>query len=238
MLKASTLAILTVLAMGSRAEATVIIPGSAAAQGAASGVGLSGEYRKAANGSTNFTIASTLTAMNATPVSGTFTATSLSYNGGDMSTITSFLGSDGSSYTGRAAAAGDLSDAILKLSGYLYVAAPGTYTFTLQHDDSAQLTIGNQTIISRDCCGTDSNDASFSVAGYYALSTIYSNSTYNGGTGGATFSLAENGATLTSANLVKVVVPEPPSLALLGMAVGGFVFLRTRRGRGPLGSEN
>lgn len=238
MLKASTLAILTVLAMGSRAEATVIIPGSAAAQGAASGVGLSGEYRKAANGSTNFTIASTLTAMNATPVSGTFTAKSLSYNGGDMSTITSFLGSDGSSYTGRAAAVGDLSEAILELSGYLYVAAPGTYTFTLQHDDSAQLTIGNQTIISRDCCGTDSNDVSFSVAGYYALSTIYSNSTYNGGTGGANFSLSENGATLTSDNLVKTVIPEPASLAVLGMAVGGFALLRTVRGRGPSGSKD
>ena len=235
MFKVSTVAILTVLAMGSRAEATVIIDASAAVQGSAGNAGLSGQYRKAANGSTNFTIANTLTAMNATPVSGTFTAKSLSYNGSDMSTITSFLGSDGSSYTGRAAATGDLSDAILTLSGYLYVAAPGTYTFALQHDDSAQLTIGNQTIISRDCCGTDSNNVSFSVSGYYALSTIYSNSTYNGGTGGANFSLSENGATLTSANLVQVVVPEPASLALLGTAVGSFALLRMKRGRNILG---
>lgn len=225
------LAVATIIASAPGAYAT-IISGSAAQQGVAGPAGLSGSYYKAGAGATNFAISNTLADETGANLAGTFRATSLNYSGSDASSITSFLGSDAGSYKGRVAASYDMSDGILDMSGYLYVASAGTYTFALTHDDSAQLTIGGQTLISANCCGTDSAQVTFSSAGYYATDVVYSNTYYGGGTGGATFSLTENGNVLTSANLFTSV-PEPASLALLGVALAGTAIIARRRRTAP-----
>lgn len=215
------------LSVVSSANASVVIGSNSAVQGQATATGLAGTYYRVASGSTNFTIADTLAALGKASVTGTFKSTAINYAGGDGSSITSFLGSDGASYIGRPAAAGDLSDAIIDLSGYLYVAGPSTISFALSHDDSAQLKIANQTIVSANCCGTDVTSVTFGGSGYYAVDLIYSNTMYNGGTGGASFSLTENGSVLTAANLAQSV-PEPASLALVGIALAGLAAVRRR----------
>lgn len=227
-----TLLIAVSLLTVATAAQAVVIDKSSAIQGHAIGSGLVGTYYKAASGSTDFTIGNTLSTMQSTPVAGHFTATSLNYAGGDQSSITSFLGSDGASYVGRAAAANDLSDAILDLSGYLYVAAPSTISFALSHDDSAQLSIGNQVVLSKDCCGTDTVSVKFAKSGYYALDLIYSNTIYNNGVGGASVSLTQNGNVLTAANLAQSV-PEPATWAVLGLALVGLGMVGRRKASQP-----
>ena len=219
-------------ALCTQAHATTINAG-AAVNGTAGPAGLSGTFYDVAWGRTGYDIADTLTSMRSATPLGTFTATQVYYSGGDSSTVTSFLGSDGGSYRGRTAAAYDLSDGIFNLMGYLYVSAAGTNTFQVYHDDSAQLTIGGQTIISANCCGLDQASVTFQAPGYYALNLVYAN-TYASGSGGATLALGENGALIPTSNLVQSVrpvssVPEPASAAVFGIGLAGMGTLLRRR---------
>ncbi len=220
------------LSVASAAHASPItISASQAVQGRPGASGLIGTYYKAAPGSTAFDIEDTLKQLQAAHPAGTFTSTSINYGGNDGSTIISFLGADSASYTGRKPAASDLSDAIIDLSGYLFVPTASTISFALSHDDSAQLKIGNRVIVSAGCCGTDTAAVSFEKSGYYAIDLIYSNTIYGGGVGGASVALTENGVVLTSAALVQSV-PEPASLTLLGGAVATLLAgLRVTRRR-------
>ena len=213
------LAALTLAAVSGQAHALTPVSGDAAVQGVVGPAGLSGTYYSVPAGSTNFTIADTLTVLGAATPTGTFTATQLGYSGTDSSAVTDFLGSDAASYVGRAPAAFDLADAILTLSGYLYVGAPGTDTFDITHDDSAQVAVGGQTILSGDCCSTDTVSVAFGAAGYYAFDVVYANTYF--GSGRAALAIAENGSVLTADSLVQSV-PEPAGLALFGMGLAGM----------------
>ena len=218
-------------ALSGDAQADTIVSSSAAANGLVGPAGLSGAYFNVAEGSTNYDIADTLAAMANATATGTFTATNLSYSSSDSGTVTSFLGADAASYRGRTPGAYDMSDAIFNLAGYLYVSAPGTDTFSFSHDDSAQLSIAGQTVITANCCGTDTASVTFQSAGYYAIDAVYSN-TYYGGVGNASMTLGENGSVLTAGNLVQSV-PEPASLALFGAGLAALCFARRRTATAP-----
>jgi hypothetical protein len=73
----------------------------------------------------------------------------------------------------------------LTLSGYIAIDTPGTYSFSLGHDDAASLSIGFEPIANAGCCGVSGPyQVSFSAAGLYSIAL-----TFTEVTGGSYFDL-------------------------------------------------
>ena len=215
------------LCIATTARADIIVPASSAVVGTAGAPGLVGTFYHEGTGTTGYSVAQTIALMNSSTATGTFVSSSVNYNGSDSSTITAFLGADGSSYRGPTPKAFDLSDAILNLKGYFFVPTAETVQFSLNHDDAAQFSIGSQVLFSSSI-GKDTANASFTAPGYYAVNLIYANTNYYN-VGGATVDLMANNATVTAANFAQTVVPEPSTIALIGALLGGIVLMRLRR---------
>jgi hypothetical protein len=201
----------------SLASATTVIDAAAAIQAGPGASGLTGTYWHVPAWTTNYNVADTLAARDSAAATGTFTSSSLAYYGGDGSSIVDFLGADGSSYAGSNT---DLGDGILEFKGFIWINAPRTINFGLNHDDAAQLSIGNQVLISQGCCGYQAEDAVFSQAGMYAIDLVYAN-TYYYGFGGAIVELSADGQMLRD-NLYQNV-PEPGSAALMLIGALGLL---------------
>ena len=214
----------SILAMAcGTASATTVIAADQAIQAGPGASGLAGTFWHVPAFTTGYSIDATLAARDTNAATGTFTSSATGYYGSDGSSITDFLGSDGASYTGTVT---DVSDGIFEFKGFIYVAAPGTINFGLNHDDAAQLTIGNQILISQNCCGYQAEDAVFSQAGMYAIDLVYAN-TYYYGVGGAVVELSANGQVMRD-GLFKDV-PEPGSASLMLIGALGLLGAAARR---------
>jgi hypothetical protein len=81
------------------------------------------------------------------PPDGTFKATSFVYLGNDLTTVGTWLGSDGATYSGIAS---NLDDGAFRMSGFINVPAPGIVNLGVNTDDGARITIGGVDIVAND----------------------------------------------------------------------------------------
>ena len=171
-----------------------------------------------------FASASSYLASNPTP-SGTFTATAINYSGNDLSSISSFLGSDGASFSGTN---GDMADGVLVLKGWIDIGA-GSTTLSVNHDDGFRMILDGTNVAQTGCCGWTDVTVDFATAGWHSFELDYNNAMYGGYSGGATLAFSENGQPVTASSLSTVsVVPEPSNQALL-LAGIGLIGIAARR---------
>lgn len=199
------------------ARADIVLTASNTTIGLPGAAGLSGTFYHEGSGTTGYSVDKTIALMNASKVTGTFVSTAVNYSGTDSSKITSFLGNDQSTYKGAAPQAFDLSDAILRFNGYYYASSPETVTFGLSHDDAVQFSLGGKVVLSS-AIGNNTSTVNLTAPGYYAFDLVYGNTNYYN-VGSAYLSLTANGKVVTSSDVVQSVVPEPGTLALVGVGL-------------------
>ena len=229
------LAVTSMLSLSSTSWA-LTIPTSDAVQGVGVGAGLQGDFWHTPSGATDwYNIAPTHTYLNAhssTP-DGTFTATIIGYGARDSDPIQTFLQADGSSYIGLNA---NTADSILRLSGFIDITSPSTISFKSGHDDCVQLKIGSEILYSAGINDVAVNSATFTIAGYYPIELVYSDTYFPPPTGsgslGLTMDTGSGYQTVPTSILFENVqvqpAPEPTTMLLMGIGVSGLAFIRRR----------
>jgi hypothetical protein len=144
------------------------------------------------------------------PPSGTFTATRFIYTGNDLTEVTTWLGSDGATFTGTS---GNLDDGAFRFRGFINVPQAGALNIGTTSDDGSRIKIAGIDVINNDGSHGDTTvDATvnFAAAGVYPIEITYFNGdwTSDGNNhsgnpdpsvhGGANFRLRLNGADINA----------------------------------------
>ncbi|HXG47488.1 MAG TPA: PA14 domain-containing protein, partial [Methylomirabilota bacterium] len=235
------LALLAGLGMsGLTATAQVDIPPSAAVAPARNypGNGLNGEYWKRppvsilTDGRSNRENGIDRQIRTFGDPTGRFKATQFVYSGNDLTTVTTWLGSDASSFVGTA---DNLDDGAFRFTGFLNVTAPGTIRLGLTSDDGSRITINGIDVAERDGSHGDETqdvDVNFAAAGLYPIEITYFNGdwTSDGNNhsgnpdpsvhGGANFRLRLNEANITPAGVQMLHMQAPLPQATIGLNFG------------------
>jgi len=157
--------------------------------------------------------------------SGTFTATAINYSGNDTTSIVTFLGSDGASFSGTS---GNMADGVIVLKGWIDIAA-GNTTLSVNHDDGFRMILDGTNVAQAGCCGATGVSVDFATAGWHSIELDYNNAMYGNYTGGATLELSENGQTVAASSLSTISpVPESQNAALM-LAGLGLIGVAARR---------
>lgn len=134
---------------------------------------------------------------------GTFTATGLSYQGGnDLTPVRDWLQADGASYVG---ADGNMDDGLLSFTGYLRVDSPGIMDLRSESDDGSIIWIAGERVVDNDGLHGAPGDApdgsfDFKQAGLYPIEIAWFNGDWTsdaGDHGGASLNILADGEAIS-----------------------------------------
>jgi hypothetical protein len=227
------LAAFILMSLGTSAGAVVIDPSTSVGSASSGrGDGLLGTYYKFTNSYvTSLAQGSTLAAAMSGPTA-TFKAVNSCFptcgtNTDDSASLSAFLGN---AATGLSTNVADISNSFYRLTGYISIAAAGTYTVSVFSDDGTSLSIGGTKVISADgqYAGTTTyGTATFSAAGLYPILVEHFEAY-----GASALSITSNGVTLAglmSSSATPLNVPEPTTLMVIASGIVGLVAARRRR---------
>ena len=218
------------------ALAALALTGLAAARPAAAQTTLTGTlagtfYHDPSESITSIAAAQNFIAANSP--TGTFTATESTLQNGygtdsqneDQEAVTTFLKTDGASYTGTVT---NISDGILDFKGFVIAPTTAAYAFATNSDDGSALFVDGTEIVNNDGIHASRNNSAYDTlsAGQHSVEVLYFNHIYNGGQGGADLAAYFGGLATTPS-----AAPEPSQVAGLGFAALGIagLLLKARR---------
>jgi len=165
----------------------------------ATGSGLDGRYWQAAPASVPSLAEVGLNIIHNWTPNGTFTATGLSFQGGnDLTTVQDWLQDDGASYVGTD---GNMDDGVLSFTGYIRIDSPGTVDIRSESDDGSIIWIAGEKVVDNDGshgAPGPSPDGSynFEAAGLYPIEIAWFNGDWTsdaGDHGGANLNILAGG---------------------------------------------
>ncbi|NBQ24092.1 MAG: hypothetical protein EBU26_07465 [Verrucomicrobia bacterium] len=160
---------------------------------------------------------------NTRPV-GVFTATGLTYQGGnDITPIREWLGADGDSYVGGE---GDMNDGVLSFTGYVRIDSAGEVAIRSESDDGSKIWIGGELVVDNDgshgAPGPNPDGSyNFTAPGLYPIEIQWFNGNWtnaSGDHGGANLRVLAGGADIPGAILYNASDVAAASIAVSSAA--------------------